>query len=125
MSQALELLSVANLLSKRRKLQRDIKHIETKAGIHMNLKEGLNTIALERCRKELADLNTDYEDETLSSVIKISLKYKIDKLVNKIQQLEHFIRPQYCVNCDLRVEAFKEQLAMIEAILKARNVTTP
>jgi hypothetical protein len=125
MSQSLELLSVPNLLSKRRKLQRDINHIQTKADIHMNLKEGLNAIAVEACRKELADLNTDYEDETLSSVTKMSLKYKIEKMNNKLEQLEHFMRPQYCVNCDLRAEALKEQLDMIEAILKQRNVTTP
>ena len=91
----------------------------------MNLKEGLNAIAVEACRKELADLNTDYEDETLSSVTKMSLKYKIEKMNNKLEQLEHFMRPQYCVNCDLRVEALKEQLDMIEAILKQRNVTNP
>jgi hypothetical protein len=125
MSQSLELLSVPNLLSKRRKLQRDINYIQTKADIHMNLKEGLNAIAVEACRKELADLNTDYEDETLSSVTKMSLKYKIEKMNNKLEQLEHFMRPQYCVNCDLRVEALKEQLDMIEAILKQRNVTNP
>ena len=125
MSQSLELLSVPNLLSKRRKLQRDINHIQTKADIHMNLKEGLNAIAVEACLKELSDLKKDYEDETLSSVTKMSLKYKIERSRVKLDQLEHFMRPQYCVNCDLRVEAFKEQLAMIEAILKARNVTTP
>ena len=125
MSQALELLSVPNLLLKRRKLQRDINHIETKSNIHMNLKEGLNAIALEACRKELAELNTDYKDETFSAVTKLSLKYKIEKMTNKLEQLEHFMRPQYCMNCDLKVEALKEQLGMIEAILKQRNVTTP
>lgn len=91
----------------------------------MNLKERLNANAVEACRKELANLNTDYEDETLSSVTKLSLKYKIQKLTNKLEQLENFMRPQYCVNCDLRVEALKEQLDMIDAILKQRNVTTP
>jgi hypothetical protein len=64
-------------------------------------------------------------DETISPVKRLSLKYKIERLRVKSDQLNHFIRPQYCVNCDLKVEALKEQLGMIEAILKQRNVTSP
>ena len=125
MSQALELLSVANLLSKREKIQRDILSVERKADIHMDLQQGLNTIALNACNTEITNTCIRYMDETISPVKRLSLRYKIERLRIKSDQLNHFIRPQYCVNCDLRVEALKEQLNMLEAILKQRNVTHP
>lgn len=125
MSQALELLSVSNLLSKREKIQREILSVERKADIHMNLQQGLNTIAFNACNAEITNACIRYMDETISPVKRLSLRYKIEKLRVKSEHLNHFIRPQYCVNCDLKVEALKEQLVMINAILKERNVTTP
>ena len=119
------MLSVSNLLSKREKIQREILSVERKSDIHMDLQQGLNTIALNACNTQITNTCIRYMDETISPKKRLSLRYKIEKLRVMSEHLNHFTRPQYCLNCDLKVEALKEQLGMIEAILKQRNVTNP
>lgn len=125
MSQALELLSVPNLLSKREKIERDILSVKKKADIHMDHMKALNTIAVQACNADITTVSTMYMDETNSPTKKLSLKYKIERLRHKLDNLTHLSRPPYCVNCDLKVTALTEQLNMIDVILKQRNVTTP